>query len=107
MEENQHRTKESHQARKKSAKGDRKRNQMAPWSKEDTREFIKLIEAHECIWNVNNDSFKEKFSRAAAWDIVSQTRGRQEMDCLAKWNSLRTNYRVSFYKHIFVYIFVY
>lgn len=73
----------------------KRRKQVAPWPNEDTRKLIELIEAHDCLWNVEKSSFKNKYSRSAAWDDISKEMSREVDDCLAKWNALRTNYRVS------------
>lgn len=66
--------------------------------KEKARCLLRLLK-YTSVWNPDVMDYKNKYKRDAAWlQVASSIDGRDEADCTAKWNALRTNYRVSFYK---------
>lgn len=91
---------QSQENRQPSQANQRKsRKQSSPWSKSESKMLIEAVEIHECLWNPDVMDYKNKYKRDAAWlQVASSIDGRDEADCTAKWNALRTNYRVSFYK---------
>lgn len=73
------------------------RKQSSTWSKDETKQLIEAVETFECLWNFDVKDYKNKHNRDAAWlKVASSIVGRDKTDCTAKWNALRTNYRVGF-----------
>lgn len=64
------------------------------WSKNEAIKLIRTIERHEGLWNPECVEYRNNYRRNSTWHNVAETMGRCDDACSAKWNSLRSNYRV-------------
>lgn len=73
----------------------RSRKQEIPWSKELSSKLVLSVEPEQQLWNSFHRQYKNFKESRLIWNSVAEKIGRSVVDCINKWASLRSNFKVN------------
>ncbi|XP_034477660.1 uncharacterized protein LOC117784120 [Drosophila innubila] len=73
----------------------RARRVTIQWHPEAIHQLIEAVEESECLWNVADTDYKNRYAKEASWNSISEQLGVSNRDVVVKWNSLRNTYRTA------------